>query len=43
MAAANFDRFGKQAEMQERFEGVMKGLITASQKSKEAPAAATKN
>jgi len=41
MAAANFDRFGKQAEVQERFEGVVKGLIAAAKKAK-APAPATK-
>ncbi|HEY3644808.1 MAG TPA: M48 family metalloprotease [Gammaproteobacteria bacterium] len=38
MAAGNFDRFGGQAEAQERFEGVVKGLIAAAKKDKEAPA-----
>lgn len=42
MALGNFDRFGGQAEAQERFEGVVKGLIEASKKKREAPAAATK-
>lgn len=41
MAAANFDRFGKQEEVQGRFEGVVKGLIAAAKKAK-APAAASK-
>src|SRR5579885_3368759 len=42
MATANFDRFGDQAEAQERFEGVVKGLIAAMKNKKEAPAAVTK-
>jgi predicted Zn-dependent protease len=42
MATANFDRFGDQAEAQDRFEGVVKGLIEAAKKKKEVPAPATK-
>lgn len=42
MAAGNFDRFGKKAEVQDRFEDVMKGLVSSAKKEKEAPAAATK-
>lgn len=42
MALGNFDRFGGQAEAQERFEGVVKGLIEAAKKKREAPAAATR-
>jgi predicted Zn-dependent protease len=40
MGGGNFDRFGDQAEVKERFEGVVKGLIAAAnKKEKEAPAA----
>lgn len=40
MDAGKFDRFGDQAEVKERFEGVVKGLIAAAnKKEKEAPAA----
>lgn len=43
MGAGNMDHFGKQPEVQERFEGVMKDLVAdAKKKEKEAPAAATK-
>ena len=42
MATGNFDRFGSQAEAQERFEGVVKGLIAAAKNKKETPAATTK-
>lgn len=42
MATANFDRFGDQAEAQGRFEGVVKGLIEAVKRKKEAPAPTTK-
>ena len=41
MAAGNFDRFGGQAEVQERFAGVMKGLVANAGKAS-APAATTK-
>lgn len=42
MATGNFDRFGGQAEAQERFEGMAKGLIEAVKNKKAAPGAATK-
>ena len=42
MAAANFDRFGKQAEVQDRFDDMMKGLVAAARKAKAAPAAVTR-
>jgi len=35
MATGNFDRFGGQAEAQERFEGIAKGLIEAVKRKKE--------
>jgi beta-barrel assembly-enhancing protease len=35
MAVGNFDRFGDQAEAQERFEGMVKGLIAEAKKKKE--------
>jgi beta-barrel assembly-enhancing protease len=41
MGAGNFDRFGKQAEVQDRFGDVMKGLVANAKKDK-TPAAATK-
>lgn len=41
MGAANFDRFGKLAEADERFDGVMKGLVANAKNVKEVPAAAT--
>lgn len=42
MDANKFGRFGDQAEAQERFEGVAKGLIESAKKKKETPAAVTK-
>lgn len=42
MATGNFDRYGDQAEVQQRFEGVVKGLIAATKNKKEAPAASSK-
>lgn len=40
MGAANFDRFGKLAEVDDRFDGMMKGLVANAKKA--APAATTK-
>lgn len=42
MAAGNFDRFGQQAEVQDRFDDMMKGLVANAGKASAAPAAATK-
>ena len=42
MAAANFDRFGKLAEVQDRFDRMMQGLVADARKAKAAPAGAGK-